>query len=142
LQEQASDIELKPNAPLSSLSYSSTLLSLPFLPCSLIAKTISMAYMTQFVNRNAMEVAPSKLPSMVSRGRLPVTLGTIKEDDREAMVESPMAQSCSHKAKRGMEADTSLYCADQLAFLSSMAKTRCHTICRKRVHFSIWWVPS
>jgi hypothetical protein len=75
-----------------------------------------------------MEVAPSKLPSIVSRGRFPVTLDTIKEDDREAMVESPMAQPCSHKAKHGMEADTPLYCADKLAFLSSMAKTGRHTI--------------
>jgi hypothetical protein len=91
--------------------------------------------MAQFANRITTEVAPSKLPSIVTRGKLPVTLDTIKEDDKEAMVESsPMASSSSsYKASRGMEvvADTPppLYCAHKPAFLGGpMAKTGCFNI--------------
>jgi hypothetical protein len=96
-----------------------------------------MPCMAQFANRITTEVAPSKLPSIITRGKHPVILDTIKEDDKEGMVESsPMTSSSSsppHKVCRGMEvmADTPppLYCAHKPAFLGGpMAKTGCFNI--------------
>jgi hypothetical protein len=91
--------------------------------------------MAQFANRITTEVAPSKLPSIVTRGnKHPVILDTIKEDDKEGMVESsPIMASSSHKASRGMEvvADSPppLYCAHKPAFLGGpMPKTGCFNI--------------
>jgi hypothetical protein len=91
--------------------------------------------MAQFANRITTEVAPSKLPSIITRGKHPVILDTIKEDDKEGMVESsPMASSPPpHKVCCGMEvmADTPppLYCAHKTAFLGGpMAKTGCFNI--------------
>ncbi|RCV29729.1 hypothetical protein SEVIR_6G033900v4 [Setaria viridis] len=79
--------------------------------------------MDQFVGRITMEVAPSKLPSIIRRARLPKILDTIMEDEREAL-ESPRAPS--HNAIRTKEViDTPMYCADKLAFLAPMVKTEC-----------------
>jgi hypothetical protein len=70
-----------------------------------------------------MEVAPSKMPSIIRRARLPKILDTIMEDDKEAL-ESPRAPS--HNGSRIKEAvDTPMYCSDKLAFLVPMAKTEC-----------------
>jgi hypothetical protein len=71
-----------------------------------------------------MEVAPSKLPSIIRRrARLPKILDTIMEDEREAL-ESPKAPS--HNAICAKEVvDTPMYCANKLAFLVPMVKTEC-----------------
>jgi hypothetical protein len=85
----------------------------------------------QLVGRITMEVAPSKLPSMMARrARLPMNLDTIAEDDKEAAMESqsPIRAPPLHNASRGMEVivvDTAMHCADKLAFLVPMAKTEC-----------------
>ncbi|KAK3122900.1 hypothetical protein QOZ80_8AG0619980 [Eleusine coracana subsp. coracana] len=91
-----------------------------------------MAYMAQYIGLITTEVAPSKLPSITTRGRVPVILDTIKEEDKEA-VESPMAHSSPHKAIRGMEVvtDTPMHCANKLTFLAGpmgMANTGCMKI--------------
>lgn len=70
-----------------------------------------------------MEVAPSKLPSIIRRARLPKILETIMEDDREAL-DSPRAPS--YNASRTKQVvDTTIHCADKLVFLVPMAKTEC-----------------
>ncbi|PAN33968.1 hypothetical protein GQ55_6G058900 [Panicum hallii var. hallii] len=79
--------------------------------------------MVQLIGRITMEVAPSKMPSIIRRARLPKILDTIMEDDKEAL-ESPRAPS--HNGSRIKEAvDTPMYCSDKLAFLVPMAKTEC-----------------
>uniref|UniRef100_A0A0D9X578 Uncharacterized protein n=1 Tax=Leersia perrieri TaxID=77586 RepID=A0A0D9X578_9ORYZ len=70
-----------------------------------------------------MEVAPSKLSSIIRRTRLPRRLDTIMEDDKEAM-ESPRApsHSTSYAKKTG---DASMHCTKKGVFLASMMKAGC-----------------
>ncbi|CAD6265963.1 unnamed protein product [Miscanthus lutarioriparius] len=86
----------------------------------------------QLVGRITMEVAPSKLPSMmIRRARLPRNLDTIAEDDKEAAMAAMESQSPRtpplRNASRGVEVivDTPMHCTDKLAFLAPMAKTEC-----------------
>lgn len=87
----------------------------------------------QLVGRITMEVAPSKLPSMMARrARLPRNhLDPIAEDDKEAAMESqssPRAAPPLHNESRGgveVIVDSPMHCADKLAFLAPMAKTEC-----------------
>uniref|UniRef100_A0A0E0LS44 Uncharacterized protein n=1 Tax=Oryza punctata TaxID=4537 RepID=A0A0E0LS44_ORYPU len=76
-----------------------------------------------------MEVAPSKLSSIIRRTRLPRRLDTIMEDDREA-VESPRApppRSASY-GKEVAVADTSMHYTKKGVFLASMMKAGCQKI--------------
>ena len=84
----------------------------------------------QLVGRITMEVAPSKLRSMMDRrARLPMNLDTIAEDDKEAAMESQSPRAPPlRNASDGVEVivDTPMhYCADKLAFLTPMAKSEC-----------------
>uniref|UniRef100_A0A0E0EIT1 Uncharacterized protein n=1 Tax=Oryza meridionalis TaxID=40149 RepID=A0A0E0EIT1_9ORYZ len=70
-----------------------------------------------------MEVAPSKLSSIIRRTRLPRRLDTIMEDDREAM-ESPRAPPRSTSYAKEV-VDTSTHCTKKGVFLASMMKAGC-----------------
>ncbi|KAG8046699.1 hypothetical protein GUJ93_ZPchr0008g12327 [Zizania palustris] len=75
--------------------------------------------LAQFFGQITMEVAPSKMPSIIRHTRFPMMLDTIVEDDNEAMgsSRSPQSKNCSKEV-----CDASVCCADKRVFLAPMEK--------------------
>ncbi|KAL5220314.1 hypothetical protein ABZP36_025027 [Zizania latifolia] len=75
--------------------------------------------MAQFFGQITMEVAPSKMPSIIRRTRFSMMLDTIVEDDNEAMgsPRAPQNKNCSKEV-----GDASAHYADKRVFLTPMAK--------------------